>query len=462
MSSMLFLALLIVLVSGLIAYVGDLIGRKMGRKRLTLLGLRPRHTAIVISVSMGMFIAALTLVATFAVSASIREIFYTPISIVRDKLAQLKSEQEHTEAKLRVTEAKLLSAQDRATEMTIELGTMGDKLRVSEHRLIHSTNQRRHALAELASIQQRLQKNQQQLTAVQRQLTTVRIDLAQSKTQFDKSSQKLISSTRTLQKLQDEQLRLEDEKKQLQDSLGEFLATNFTPLAFVSGQEILSGLVPAEGSTSALRGWLKKFLAAAERVVRRQSRGLPTGAAEIIFLRQDGGRLVRLSPDDAIEMLCDRITRLYENSNLIIRFVALNNVPVNGPAMVSVDAIEMLPNTLVFTAGAEVARVEMSITAQTTTAEVVSRLVDDLLSARVPAALRAKEAVMVLRRYDPRHPDMTPEAALSQVPWSELLVAAEQARTMTGKVSLIARSRTKMYRYSPPDLALEAAPVNSP
>ncbi len=76
MSSMFFLTLIIVFVSGLIAYIGDWIGRKMGRKRLSLFGLRPRYTAIVISIGMGMLIAALTLTATFAVNKHVREAFY--------------------------------------------------------------------------------------------------------------------------------------------------------------------------------------------------------------------------------------------------------------------------------------------------------------------------------------------------------------------------------------------------
>ncbi len=58
--SLLFAAILI-MVSGFIAYFGDLLGRSMGKKRLTLWKLRPKHTAYIVTALTGMLIAALTL-----------------------------------------------------------------------------------------------------------------------------------------------------------------------------------------------------------------------------------------------------------------------------------------------------------------------------------------------------------------------------------------------------------------
>ncbi|MGQ9699124.1 MAG: DUF3084 domain-containing protein, partial [Armatimonadota bacterium] len=57
-----------VLGSGAVAYVGDKIGRRMGKRRLTMFGLRPRHTAAVFTVATGMLIASLTFGAMFLVN----------------------------------------------------------------------------------------------------------------------------------------------------------------------------------------------------------------------------------------------------------------------------------------------------------------------------------------------------------------------------------------------------------
>lgn len=64
--------LLLIFVSGIIAYVGDYIGRSIGRKRLRLLKLRPRYTAIVFTVVTGGLIAVTTLAIILSFSQNAR------------------------------------------------------------------------------------------------------------------------------------------------------------------------------------------------------------------------------------------------------------------------------------------------------------------------------------------------------------------------------------------------------
>src|SRR5579872_6071882 len=63
---------LIVAMSCLIAYLGDHIGRRLGKRRLTLFGLRPRHTAVLITVLTGMLIACATLGAMMVINTDVR------------------------------------------------------------------------------------------------------------------------------------------------------------------------------------------------------------------------------------------------------------------------------------------------------------------------------------------------------------------------------------------------------
>jgi hypothetical protein len=55
-----FLILLLLVLCGAIAYIGDLLGRRFGKKRLSIFGLRPKHTAIVLTIATGVLIAAVT------------------------------------------------------------------------------------------------------------------------------------------------------------------------------------------------------------------------------------------------------------------------------------------------------------------------------------------------------------------------------------------------------------------
>lgn len=58
----------IMLVAGLIAYVGDRVGHQVGRRRLSLFNLRPRYTSTIVAVATGMLIAGLVTLIALAAS----------------------------------------------------------------------------------------------------------------------------------------------------------------------------------------------------------------------------------------------------------------------------------------------------------------------------------------------------------------------------------------------------------
>lgn len=91
---------LLILVSGAIAYIGNLVGRNIGRRRLTLFGLRPRHTAQVITVVSGMLIALVTLAAVLLVSADARTALFR-FRELQAQTARLEGEIDQAEARLR-------------------------------------------------------------------------------------------------------------------------------------------------------------------------------------------------------------------------------------------------------------------------------------------------------------------------------------------------------------------------
>ena len=65
----------LVVASGFIAYFGDQLGRVLGKKRLTLWGMRPRSTATFISVVAGVMVLVITIVALLLVNADVRRAF---------------------------------------------------------------------------------------------------------------------------------------------------------------------------------------------------------------------------------------------------------------------------------------------------------------------------------------------------------------------------------------------------
>src|ERR1022692_3638810 len=68
------LYLLVGLLAGLIAYLGNDVGRKIGRKKMSVLGLRPRHTSNFITTLTGPIIAIVTLTLFAAFSEPVRQL----------------------------------------------------------------------------------------------------------------------------------------------------------------------------------------------------------------------------------------------------------------------------------------------------------------------------------------------------------------------------------------------------
>ena len=53
--------LIIAIMGGAIAFIGDKLGTKIGKRRMSIFGLRPKHTSIIMTIVTGILISAFTL-----------------------------------------------------------------------------------------------------------------------------------------------------------------------------------------------------------------------------------------------------------------------------------------------------------------------------------------------------------------------------------------------------------------
>jgi hypothetical protein len=67
---------IITVIAGVIAYIGDRVGHQVGRKRLTLFGLRPKYTSTIVAVGTGMLIALSVTLLALAASGYVRMAFF--------------------------------------------------------------------------------------------------------------------------------------------------------------------------------------------------------------------------------------------------------------------------------------------------------------------------------------------------------------------------------------------------
>lgn len=99
----------IVVLAGVIAYLGDRVGHQVGRKRLTLFNIRPRYTSTIIAVGTGMLIALIVTLAAIFASNQVKTAFFRLNAIYTeiDKAQQL--EQKITTAPVVVNVYSLMS-----------------------------------------------------------------------------------------------------------------------------------------------------------------------------------------------------------------------------------------------------------------------------------------------------------------------------------------------------------------
>jgi uncharacterized protein (DUF3084 family) len=100
-----FLIPLLILVSGLVAFIGNLVGRAIGRKRLTLLGVRPRYTAQIITVVTGMMITVVTLAVVLLASQDARQALFH-LQEVQQQTRQLEAQIAAQQRELRALQVR--------------------------------------------------------------------------------------------------------------------------------------------------------------------------------------------------------------------------------------------------------------------------------------------------------------------------------------------------------------------
>ncbi len=84
--------------SGGIAYLADKVAKKIGKKRISLLGLRPRHTAEIITILVGILISIFTIALILAVASPVRRWLFEG-SKIRQQIVDLNAERTDAENK---------------------------------------------------------------------------------------------------------------------------------------------------------------------------------------------------------------------------------------------------------------------------------------------------------------------------------------------------------------------------
>lgn len=134
------LLLIIALVSGSIAYLGNRLGRYVGKKKLTIFNLRPLHTSTIFTIVTGALISLLTIGVASMLSENVRIALFGMEKLQRERL-QLQEQINYLSAQ--ANQGKILFTSGQSIALSLISGGMSEeKTKVKLLDLIKTANKR--------------------------------------------------------------------------------------------------------------------------------------------------------------------------------------------------------------------------------------------------------------------------------------------------------------------------------
>ncbi|MBQ4213019.1 MAG: DUF3084 domain-containing protein [Selenomonas sp.] len=304
MSGVLLITVLVI-TGGAIAFIGDRLGTKIGKKRLSIFGLRPRHTSIIITIFTGIVITTLTFGVMAAVSDNVRTALFG-----MEKLNRTMQE----------TKDSLLVAQSALATAKSEQEATDTALRQSKDEVSKLSAQQKELEAESA----RLQAGNEALQAGTEALQAANNELTGQNASLSDSNKELTAANSTLEQ---DNKKLEKRAEQLRDGL---ITMREGDIAFRAGEVIASGVIQGNRSPAEVAADLDSLAALANRNVSARE-GQDRSDQEIWVYQPER--------DAAVETIAK------SKQDIIVRMTAASNI-VRGEEVRTI--LELYPNSVIY------------------------------------------------------------------------------------------------------------------
>jgi uncharacterized protein (DUF3084 family) len=355
------LVLAILILGGIIATLGDRIGTKVGRARLSMFNLRPRDTATLVTIATGGMISASTLGILLLLSGQLRDGLFRLESIrselsssqqqkqkVETELNAAKNEQEKAQQRLGEINKSLVQAVRKQAETQALLQNVETKFQKADEELKKASQQEadlRDRIQNLTKEQENLQTESNQLRQekerISGELASISRDRETLKQKVDESEQRLVAIEKQRVDLTSEIASLESAREQLIISLEALRKGN---VAIFADQILSIGVVRPNLSNAELRQASIQLLQQAERNARELLDFLPDQAPKEPVIR---------ITDAQIEGLLNRIK---DGKSYVIRILSAGNF-LKRETKVAIAA-DVTLNRQIFARGDEIATLQ--------------------------------------------------------------------------------------------------------
>ncbi len=142
--------LVLMAMGGLIAFLGDRIGSKVGKKRLTVFGLRPKYSSVIITIVSGTLISCLTVATMAVLNENVRVALFG--------LSKLHAEMDQLTEEIQKKNKALEHGQQLLDEKNTEIETMTHRMTTIGEELAQVEEQRNNAHEQLSLVQEAYEK----------------------------------------------------------------------------------------------------------------------------------------------------------------------------------------------------------------------------------------------------------------------------------------------------------------
>ncbi len=358
---------MLILVSGFIAYFGDILGRRMGKKRLTLFGLRPKYTAIVITTITGMIISTLALFTLITVNSQFRRVFTQGERIVHLNDSLTKSNTE-LERNIRTLSAEGIEMKAELARVQVEFKAAKAKADAARREAAIARAARDTAQKQVAQLRESIAASKISLGFIQlrnaaqvQRLARLNKILAEAKQRLADANERLVDAqgrALDIQKLVDanektmieQQARIVTLGKQNLDFERQMRSQKVT---FRQGDEIARAVISPRESSFIIRASLYSLLTKAG--ARAETQGASPGkngrAVNLVYRQLDSGelRITNTDEKECLDAAQDLIGRsAYRGVPVLVQVLCASN-SVEGE-QVPVE-MKFYTNGLVFSKG---------------------------------------------------------------------------------------------------------------
>ncbi len=428
-----------VITGGAIAFIGDKLGTKIGKKRLSIFGLRPRHTSMIITVITGILITGLSIGAMAIVSKDVRTALFgmeelnAAITSTRNSLAaatqeliELQKEYERADAELanaRTEITNLKSEQKELAEESERLREGNERLETEKAELTAANEKLSGVNADLTAANQNLEnanktlagqnanlsKTNAELEGTNKQLSEFNITLTADNEKLSKDN---VTLTADNEKLSQDNAALEERAKNLRDGL---IAVREGDIVFRAGEVLASAVIKGNRPIDDVAEDMNKLANAASINIAERF-GENAGDTSVWIYQPEFQRAL------------DTISE--SQKDMVVRISAAGNLVRGEPIRTS---LSLYPNEEIYSKGEYIFSHEYEVTSDEDSEVIVRNFLIEVNHAAVEKGIL---------------PDPI-SGSVGIMEGSQLYELLEEIEKVRGKIRLTARARENVQSIGP-------------